>query len=84
MFGGFFGRQVPMKGGAPQGPVPMAPSQSPVNRQIGVAPQGRAVQVNSVPQAAPQQPAQGFQQAPLIPPTRVPMGQKKDCPICRG
>ncbi len=78
MFNGFQGRQVPMKGGAPRGPVPMAQNPSPMNKQIGVVPQAPAAA--PAPQAAPQ----GFQKAPLIPPTRVPMGKKGDCPVCRG
>lgn len=84
--GGFFGKPIPMKG--QQGAqVPMGGAGSPMGKPLGVVPQGQAVQVNrpavapSAPAAAPQG---GFQQQPLIPPTRVPMGDKKDCPICRG
>lgn len=73
--GGFAGRQVPMRG-TPQGAgVPMAgngPAAAPVSKPLGVVPQGAAT------------PAQSFPNAPLIPPTKVPMGAKKDCPICRG
>ena len=82
--GGFFGKPVPMKGVASGNAVPMGGQGSPVGKPLGVVPQGQAVQVNrpvSNPAAAPQA---GFQPQPLIPPTRVPMGKKGDCPICRG
>lgn len=72
--GGFAGRQVPMRG-QPQGAgVPMAgpAGAAPAGKPLGVVPQGAAT------------PTQGFPNAPLIPPTKVPMGAKKDCPICRG
>ena len=75
--GGFFGRQIPMKGAAPaSGPLPVsqgpaAGRPAPVIGQVSTGP-------------APATPPGQFQQAPLIPPTRVPMGAKKDCPVCRG
>lgn len=83
--GGFFGKPIPMKG--QQGaavPLGGQQAQKPAG-QLGVVPQGQTVRVGSPaqPAAAPAAPA-GFPQQPLIPPTRVPMGQKKDCPICRG
>lgn len=82
MFNGFQGRQVPMKGNTPTGPVRVAQNASPMNKQIGVVPQGPAAAPTQ--QTAPQAAPQGFQQAPLIPPTRVPMGKKGQCPVCRG
>lgn len=84
--GGFFGKPIPMKG-AQGAAVPLGgqgQAQKPQG-QLGVVPQGQAVQVNAPrPAAAPQAQPQGFQPQPLIPPTRVPMGKKGDCPICRG
>jgi hypothetical protein len=83
MFGGFFGRQVPMKGGVPTGgPLPVAPG-SAAGKASPVIGQSHTVPVSG-PAAAPTPAPGSFQQAPLIPPTRVPMGAKKDCPICRG
>lgn len=84
--GGFFGKPVPMRG-AQGAAVPLG-GQGQAQRpqgQLGVVPQGHAVQVGqSKPVAAAPAPQGGFPQQPLIPPTRVPMGAKKDCPICRG
>jgi len=83
--GGFFGKPIPMKGGQPGGAVPMSQGGQPGAGPIGVVPHGYAAPV-SRPAAAPAAaaPPTSFQQQPLIPPTRVPMGAKKDCPICRG
>lgn len=80
--GGFFGKPIKVNG--QQGSqVPMGGAGSPVGKPLGVVPQGQAVQVNR-PTAAPAgaAPQAGFQPQPLIPPTRVPMGKKGDCPIC--
>jgi hypothetical protein len=73
--GGMFGKPLQVRGQSQQGAaVPMA-GQPQFVRPFGVvAPQPAS------PAAAPAQ----FQNQPLIPPTRVPMGDKKDCPICRG
>lgn len=89
--GGFFGKPVPMKGaGMPGGAVPLGGQGGQGGMPkgtLGVVPAQTTAQVTSPvqrPAAAPAAPAQGFQPQPLIPPTRVPMGAKKDCPICRG
>jgi hypothetical protein len=82
--GGFFGKPIPLKGGAPGSAAPMGQGGQPGAGQIGVVPQGNAAQVYRPAAPPPTAPPTSFQQQPLIPPTRVPMGDKKDCPICRG
>lgn len=84
--GGFFGKPIPMRGqqGAAVPLGAQGQAQKPQG-QLGVVPQGQAVQVGAArPAAAAPVAPVGFPQQPLMPPTRVPMGDKKDCPICRG
>lgn len=68
--GGFFGKPIPLSGSPRQGPLPVV--------KPGAQPQSQpqSQQLGVVPPPPP-----GSVMGPQGP---VPMGAKKDCPICRG
>lgn len=81
-FGGnFFGKPIPMQKAPGQGAIPVVRPGSPVGQNLGVSPAGAPGGQQGGPLGVVPPPPRGHAMGPQGP---VPMGDKKDCPICRG